>query len=118
MKAIYLDCFAGISGNMLLGAFLQAGVPENYLRAELQKLPLGNSYDMKIQTVRKNGIDAVYVDVELLQEQEHHEHHEHEHHHAHRTMAVIRQMLTDSTLKQSVKDKSLAIFEKLAEAEG
>ncbi|WP_432648562.1 nickel pincer cofactor biosynthesis protein LarC, partial [Mitsuokella sp.] len=47
-----------------------------------------------------------------------HEHHEHEHHHAHRTMAVIRQMLTDSTLKQSVKDKSLAIFEKLAEAEG
>ena len=34
MKAIYLDCFSGISGNMLLGAFLQAGVPEAYLRAE------------------------------------------------------------------------------------
>ncbi len=32
MKAIYLDCFAGISGNMLLGAFLQAGVPQEYLR--------------------------------------------------------------------------------------
>lgn len=40
MKAIYLDCFSGISGNMLLGAFLQAGVPEAYLRAELAKLPL------------------------------------------------------------------------------
>ena len=38
MKAIYLDCFAGVSGNMLLGAFLQAGVPEAHLRAELKKL--------------------------------------------------------------------------------
>mgnify|MGYP002521561709 CR=1 FL=1 len=128
MKAIYLDCFAGISGNMLLGAFLQAGVPESYLRGELRKLPLGHTYDMKIQTVRKNGIDAVYVDVELLQEDghhavhEHHDHHEthdhHEHHHEHRTMAVIRQLLMDSALKGTVKAKSLAIFEKLAKAEG
>ncbi|MGN0941998.1 MAG: nickel insertion protein, partial [Selenomonadaceae bacterium] len=38
MKAIYLDCFAGISGNMLLGAFLQAGVPLSYLEGELHKL--------------------------------------------------------------------------------
>lgn len=41
MKAIYLDCFSGISGNMLLGAFLAAGVPEAHLRAELAKLPIG-----------------------------------------------------------------------------
>lgn len=37
MKAIYLDCFAGISGNMLLEAFLQGGVPIEYLQAELGK---------------------------------------------------------------------------------
>ena len=38
MKALYLDCFAGISGNMLLGALLDAGVPEDYLIDELGKL--------------------------------------------------------------------------------
>ena len=38
MKAIYLDAFSGISGNMLLGAFLQAGFPQKYLEEELRKL--------------------------------------------------------------------------------
>lgn len=65
MKAIYLDCFSGISGNMLLGVFLQAGVPEAYLRAELAKLPLEGSYVMKVEPVMKNGIAACYVDVRL-----------------------------------------------------
>lgn len=41
MKAIYLDCFSGISGNMLLGAFLAAGVPEAHLRAEPRSFPSG-----------------------------------------------------------------------------
>lgn len=82
-KAIYLDCFAGISGNMLLGAFLQAGVPENFLRSELTKVI--KDFDLsqvKISTVDKNGIQSVYVDV-ILPEDHHHEdhHHEHEEHH-------------------------------------
>ena len=38
MKALYLDCASGISGNMFLGACLQLGVPEKYLRGELDKL--------------------------------------------------------------------------------
>ncbi|XOQ26713.1 MAG: Pyridinium-3,5-bisthiocarboxylic acid mononucleotide nickel insertion protein [Mitsuokella multacida] len=133
MKAIYLDCFAGISGNMLLGAFLQAGVPQEYLRAELEKLPLGDSYVMKVENVSKNGIQAVYVDVELKtaghkHEHEYHEHNEaHEHcgHHGHdghthehRTFAVIRQMIEASELSETVKQKSLEIFTVLAEAEG
>ena len=46
MKAIYLDAFSGISGNMLLGAFLQAGVPEGYLRQELAKLPPGHKFQV------------------------------------------------------------------------
>lgn len=122
MKAIYLDCFAGISGNMLLGAFLQAGVPQEYLRTELEKLPLGNSYVMKVDNVRKNGIEAAYVDVDLKLAEHNHEHHEHHKHgghaHEHRTFAVIRQMIEASALSDAVKKRSLAIFTVLAKAEG
>lgn len=122
MKAIYLDCFAGISGNMLLGAFLQAGVPQEYLRTELEKLPLGDSYVMKVDNVRKNGIEAAYVDVDLKLAEHNHEHHEHHKHgghaHEHRTFAVIRQMIESSALSDAVKKRSLAIFTVLAKAEG
>ena len=65
MKAIYLDCFAGISGNMLLGAFLQAGVPQAYLREQLSRLPVADEFILHIDEVKKNGIAALYVDVEL-----------------------------------------------------
>ena len=65
MKAIYLDCFSGISGNMLLGAFLQAGVPEAYLKEELKKLPMADEFSLQVSDVKKNGILAVYVDVLL-----------------------------------------------------
>ena len=115
MKAIYLDCFSGISGNMLLGAFLAAGVPEAHLRAELAKLPIEGSYAMKVEPVVKNGIAACYVDVQLP----HHGHGDGEHgHHAHRTMADIRKLIEASALSESIKARSLAIFEVLAEAEG
>lgn len=115
MKAIYLDCFSGISGNMLLGAFLAAGVPEAHLRAELAKLPIGGSYAMKVEPVVKNGIAACYVDVQLPN----HGHHDGEHgHHEHRTMADIRALIEASSLTEAVKVRSLAIFEVLAEAEG
>ena len=113
MKAIYLDCFAGISGNMLLGAFLQAGVSASRLRDELRKLPVQDEYELNIEHVQKNGIGAVYVDVRIgTEEQEHH------HHHHHRTWADIRQMIESSSLSERVKQQSKAIFEHLAEAEG
>ena len=63
MKAMYLDCFAGISGNMMLGAFLQGGVPIEVLKEELSKLPLPDAYELRMSNVSKNGISAVYVEV-------------------------------------------------------
>ena len=102
MKAIYLDCFSGISGNMLLGAFLQAGVPEAYLKEELRKLPVADEFSLQVSDVKKNGIQAVYVDVLLRdlpaghdhqtgdgtahahgQEHSHSQDHEHGHEHSH-----------------------------------
>ena len=66
MRAIYLDCFSGVSGNMLLGAFLAAGMPLETLEAELRRLPMAEEFRLKVSSVKKNGIAATYVDVELL----------------------------------------------------
>lgn len=113
MKTVYFDCFAGISGNMLLGAFLDAGVPEERLRSELAKLNV-TGYELKIQRVIKQGIAAVHADVELVH---HHHHHDHEHHHHHRYLPDIYAILDQSALAQAVKDNSKKIFLCLAEAE-
>ena len=128
LNAIYLDCFAGISGNMLLGAFLQAGVPESYLKTELGKLSLADEFQLIVTKVNKNGIEALYVEVDLLESHAEtvplkHDHaHSHVHApvrgHEHRTMADIRRLIETSTLELSVKKTSILIFETLAQAEG
>lgn len=62
MKAIYIEAFAGISGNMLLGALIDAGVPFDHLASEMKKLPLGE-YELINERVNKCGIDANYFNV-------------------------------------------------------
>ena len=136
MRAIYLDCFSGLSGNMLLGAFLAAGMET--LEVELRRLPMAEEFRLKVSSVKKNGIAATYVDVELLGEGHEHEHahehgcehdhghanegavplHEHSHEHHHRTMRDVRAILERSSLSAEVKETSLKIFGVLAQAEG
>ena len=104
-NAIYLDCFAGISGNMLLGALLDAGAPAELLRAEMAKLPV-TGYELILSRVNKGSINAVYLDVqvdEAVQE--------------HRNLADIVTIIEHSTLKPAVKETSKAIFTRLAQAE-
>lgn len=60
MKAIYIEAFAGISGNMLLGALIDAGVPFDHLASEMKKLHLGE-YELINERVNKCGIDANYL---------------------------------------------------------
>lgn len=88
MKAIYIEAFAGISGNMLLGALIDAGVPASYLAAEFEKLHLGQ-YQLINERVQKCGITAHYFNV-VLPEEHHHDitnaNHQHgitEPHHCH-----------------------------------
>lgn len=87
MKTIYIEAFAGISGNMLLGALIDAGVPVDYLAAEMEKLHLG-AYDLINERVNKCGIAANYFNVVLPEELQHdvmigqHEHTHAEHAHA------------------------------------
>ena len=82
MKAIYLETFAGISGNMLLGALLDAGFPIDILKSELAKLNLGE-YELVHQRANKLGIDAQYFNVLLPHGHEHSHNHEHAHEYNH-----------------------------------
>jgi|SRR5699024_6139465 len=82
MKSLYFDCFSGISGDMVIGALLDAGGDRQYLEAELKKLNIENEYTLQYKTVVKNGITSTKFDV-VLKEEENHHHHEHDHHHGH-----------------------------------
>lgn len=64
MKTLYLDCFAGISGDMVIGALLDLGLDKNRLEAELQKLNLGG-YHLNFHKVSKQSISAMKFDVIL-----------------------------------------------------
>ena len=85
MKAIYVEAFSGISGNMFLGALLNLGTPIEYITNEIAKMHLGN-YKIIYKSVTKCGIEASYFNVILPEENEHHhehDHDDHEHHHHH-----------------------------------
>lgn len=114
MKILYYDCFSGISGDMNLGALIDLGVDKSYLINELSKLKV-DEYKILIEKTVKNGISGTKVDV-VLNEHNHHHHHHQEHHH-HRNLKDIESIINLSDLNSSIKDISLGIFKKVAEAE-
>ena len=82
MRALYIEPFSGISGNMLLGALLDAGVPFDWLRAQLEQLNIGE-YALVHESVNKMGIQARYFNVLLPEEHDHAHGHDHVHGEAH-----------------------------------
>lgn len=104
MRTLYFDCFAGASGNMILAALIAAGVDRDALKTELTKLGVAD-FDLSIETVNRSGISSLHVKVEVPDEK------------AHRHLRDIEKIITDSRLSESVKDRSLKIFRRLAEAE-
>jgi pyridinium-3,5-bisthiocarboxylic acid mononucleotide nickel chelatase len=107
MKIAYFDCFAGASGDMILGALLDAGLDLAHLVKELDKLGLSHYAVRKMPAV-KNGISGTRALVHV--EQSHHEHH-------HRHLADIMAIIEQSDLCAAVKRDSGRIFERLAQAE-
>lgn len=89
MKLLYFDCFSGISGDMVIGALIDAGADPNKLVKELKKLQIEDEYELKWEKVVKNGITSTKFDVVLKNDHHEHEHHHHgdnhihEHHHDH-----------------------------------
>lgn len=105
MRIAYFDCFSGISGDMCLGALVSAGVDFDLLKRELNKLPVGG-YELYRDVVKRNGIAAVNVHVELLEERQPERH-----------LADIIKIISGSELPPEVKEKSQAVFSRLAQAE-
>jgi uncharacterized protein (TIGR00299 family) protein len=104
LSTLYLDCFSGISGDMILGALLDLGLPLEFLSGELEKLKVKN-FHLKSSRVRKSGILATKFDVETGEE----------HHHRH--YSTIEKIIRDSDLGPWVQDNSCRAFRRLAEAE-
>ena len=107
MKTLYLDCFAGISGDMFLGVLIDLGVSEDLLRQELTKLTLPH-YSIAARRVVKQTIAAVKFD--CVEEQHHH-------HHEHRGFTEIVNLITRSALPETVKRRAVNIFSRLGTAE-
>lgn len=105
MHVAYFDCFAGISGDMTLGALVDAGVELALLREELGKLPL-TGYRLEAQGVKRGGLRATKVNVlvdESVQPPR-------------RYMDIVA-MIAESTLSAPVQHGALAIFRRLGEVE-
>ncbi len=107
MKIAYFDCFAGASGDMILGALMDSGLALDALKAELDKLGLTH-YDLQLKKALKRGIGGSQAVV--IVDKDHHGHH-------HRHLAHIREIISDSTLDEAIKAKSIRIFERIAAAE-
>lgn len=106
MKVLYYDCFAGISGDMNIGALLDLGVPKEYLIKELGKLNIEGEYVLEIVPSSKMGIHGTKFNVKY----EHVDHH-------HRHLSHIEKIIMDSSLNDEVKRISMNIFTRIAEAE-
>jgi uncharacterized protein (TIGR00299 family) protein len=117
MKILYYDCFAGLSGDMNLGALIDIGVDQNYLFSELKKVPL-TGYTISVTREKRNGIEGTKVKVIL--DKPAHEHiqaHGAEQQRPERNLCAIKELIMASSLSDTVKDRSIAIFTKIAEAE-
>ena len=104
---LWLDCFSGISGDMLLGALLDAGLDLDALRDGLATLPL-SGYTLEAADVTEHGISGARLHV-LLDERAPH---------AHRRLADIIALMDAAQLPQRAHERALAVFRRLAEAEG
>ncbi len=146
MRTAYLDCFSGISGDMFLGALVDAGVPADLLQRTVASL--GIDARLEVSRTVRSGISATKVDVVIAGEKDrpresapehqdrmhHHDQaqvhervHEHqragapastqEHEHPHRGLRGIREIIGRASISESAKKTALAMFEALAGAE-
>lgn len=140
-KALYLECYAGISGDMTVAALLDLGADEDVLLQALKSLPL-SGFEVEIRRVNKAGLDACDFNVKLdsghenhdhdmeylhghdHQKEDGHHHKEHNHHeehthhyHEHRGLPEIMDIIQQSDISKRAKTIAIQIFEVLAQAE-
>lgn len=134
MSRLYLECYSGISGDMLTGALLDLGADQEKLEQVLKTIP-AQGFDIQISKVQKSGISAVDFDVLLDHEHENHDHdmaylfgetapeaeehhHGHDgHHHEHRSLQDVLAVIDGTQMTQGAKELAGRIFRIVAEAE-
>jgi uncharacterized protein (TIGR00299 family) protein len=139
MRIGYLECFAGISGDMLMAALVDAGVGIEVLQRTTASLALGA--ELRATRVSRSGIQSTKIDVLVdgklhepaaatgpIEHPHDHHHHDHEHNHEHsahhhphehgRSLPEIRSLLMRADLTQRAGDLALSAFGLLAQAEG
>ncbi|HHX42826.1 MAG TPA: nickel pincer cofactor biosynthesis protein LarC [Chloroflexi bacterium] len=104
-RIIYLDCYSGASGDMLLGALLDAGLSLEDLRADLARLDL-DGYELTAESQTRHGIVGTKFDVVDLAGE-----------HPARNLGVVRDLIEGSDLSDRIKARSIEVFTRLAEAE-
>jgi len=105
MRVVYFDCYAGISGDMIVGALLNLGVDFESLDRQLKSLGL-EGYQISLRSVQRNEIAASKFDVDIRQQDQ-----------PERSLADIRSIIEGSSLSEITRSRSLAAFERLATAE-
>ncbi|HHT78853.1 MAG TPA: nickel pincer cofactor biosynthesis protein LarC [Actinobacteria bacterium] len=103
-KIIYIDCFSGISGDMMLGALIDLGLKKDILIEELKKLPV-NGYKIMISRDTENKIACTDFKVEISDSQ------------TSRNYKEIKEIISSSSLKENIKKTAISIFDVLAAAE-
>lgn len=130
MRIAYLECFSGISGDMLLGALLHAGVPEELLQRTVAALNIGA--ELRLSRVDRSGISSTRVDVlvngksaeshtqshDSQNGHAHSHHHSHENNHSHgRSLSTIREIIRKAELPGPARETAIRAFELLGETE-
>jgi len=101
----YFDCFSGASGNMLLGALLDAGLPPDDLRSDTAKLGI-TDFHLHVERQVRHGISGTFFDVHDDAEEP-----------PLRNLAIVEEIIESSSLSVKIQERSTAVFTRLAEAE-
>lgn len=104
MRIAYFDCFSGISGDMILGALIDAGLGIEELKSELKKLKL-TGYDISTKRTEKKGISGTKFEVIVLEK------------HQERHLSDIFEIIEHSSLDRKIKNKAKDVFSALAKVE-
>ena len=104
MRTLYFDCFAGASGDMILGALVAAGVDPATLREQLSLLRV-DGFSVNFETVERSGLSATYARVEAADQKKH------------RHLSDIKKIIEESGVSEAAQQRAIQIFTRLAEAE-
>ncbi len=123
---LYIECFAGISGDMMVASLIDLGANKDKLLSTLESIPV-EGYKIEITKVKKSGIDASDFNVILDHDnhdhdmkylhEHHHEEEHHHHHHEHTNLEKILKIIDNTNITDNAKEIAKNIFDVIADAE-